>query len=126
MFSRCKGPVTGLAIDDGGQPSAPAPTVANVQASADDDAFLGDEDAPVTIIEFTDFQCPFCGRHHDQTFPQIKSQYIDTGKGKYVYRDFPLSFHPQAQSAAEAYECANEQGKSWEYHGLILNNQGRL
>ena len=81
-----------------------------VEVSIDDDAVLGDKNAPVTIIEFSDYECPFCSRFYDQTLPQIKSDYIDKGKVKLVYRDFPLSFHPNAQKAAEAAECAGEQG----------------
>jgi len=92
----------------------------------DDDPFLGDENAPVTIVSFEDYQCPFCKRAFDQTFPPLKKDYIDTGKVKYVYRDFPLSFHPQANAAAEASECANEQDKFWDYHDAIFNNQATL
>ncbi|HLD07246.1 MAG TPA: DsbA family protein [Candidatus Nanoarchaeia archaeon] len=106
---------------------APAPLpAANVNAAdfVDDDPALGKENAPVTIVEFSDFQCPFCSRFRTETFDQIKSQYIDTGKVRFVYRDFPLtSIHPQAQKAAEASECADEQGKFWEYHDQIFLNQ---
>lgn len=106
-------------------PSAAAPSAGNapsvnMQALADDDAFLGEEDAPVTIVEFSDFECPFCGRFHTSTWPELKQKYIDTGKVKFVYRDFPLSFHSQAQKAAEAAECAGEQGKYWEMHELLF------
>src|SRR3989338_7560389 len=83
-------------------------------ASADNDAVQGSASAPITIIEFSDFQCPFCGRFYDQTLSQIKKDYIDTGKVKLVFRDFPLSFHPNAQKASESAECAKEQGKYWE------------
>ncbi|MGE3279169.1 MAG: DsbA family protein [Candidatus Altimarinota bacterium] len=75
----------------------------------DDDAFIGDEDAPVAVIEFSDYQCPFCNRHFTQTFSQIKKEYVDTGKLAYVYRDFPLSFHYDALPAAVAAECVREQ-----------------
>lgn len=102
-------------------PSAPAP--AGNPPSVDNDAVLGDADAPVTIVEFTDYQCPFCGRHFTQTFGQIKTNYIDTGKVKYVIRDFPLSFHQHAQKMAEASECAHEQGKFWEWHDLVFSKQ---
>lgn len=104
---------------------APAPSPSN-PPSADDDAFLGEEDAPVTVIEFTDYQCPFCGRHFTQTFGQIKSTYIDTGKVKYVTRDYPLSFHQNAQKASEATECAEEQGSFWEMHDKLFQNQQLL
>ena len=92
----------------------------------DDDPVLGDKDAPVTIVSFEDFQCPFCGRAFKETFPLLKKDYIDAGKVKYVYRDFPLEFHPEAQPAAEAAECADEEGKFWEYHDEIYSNQNLL
>ena len=87
---------------------------------------LGDKNAPVTIVEFSDFQCPYCGRFFTQTLPSIKKDYIDTGKAKLVFRDFPLSFHPNAAPAAEAAECANEQGKYWGYHDKLFENQDSL
>jgi protein-disulfide isomerase len=103
------------------QPSAPSPTVA---VSADDDPVKGDANAPVEIIEFSDFQCPFCSRFFSDTLPQLEREYIDTGKVKFVYRDFPLdSIHPQATPAAEAANCAKEQDKFWEYHDKIFQNQ---
>ncbi|MCD4666604.1 DsbA family protein [archaeon] len=95
----------------------------------DDDAVLGDPDAPVTIIEWSDYECPFCSRFWSQTLPQIKEQYIDTGKVKLVYRDFPLSFHQNAQKAAEATECVREQGGDeafWKMHDKIFENQQSL
>ena len=107
-------------------PTPPAPAPSGNPASADDDAFLGEEDAPVTIVEFTDYQCPFCGRHFTQTFGQIKSTYIDTGKVKYVTRDYPLSFHPFAQKASEATECAEDQDAFWEMHDKLFANQTAL
>ena len=103
--------------------------VANVNAEeyVDDDPYLGNKNAPVTIVEFSDFQCPYCSRFRTQTFDQIKEQYIDTGKVRFVYRDFPLtSIHPMAQKSAEASECADEQGKFWEYHDNIFENQASL
>ncbi len=105
----------------GGQ-NAPSVPV-DVAALPDDDAVLGDPNAPVTIVEFSDFQCPFCGKFFDETFPQIKKKYIDTGKVKLVYRDFPLGIHEMAQTYAEAAECAHEQGKFWEMHDKIFGEQ---
>ena len=92
----------------------------------DDDVVQGDANAPVTIVEFSDFQCPYCGRNFEQTYPQIKKLYIDTGKVKYVMRDFPLNVHPEAQKAAEAAGCAEEQGKFWEMHDKLFSNQQDL
>jgi len=102
-----------------GQPSA-------VAASADDDPVLGLKDAPVEIIEFSDFQCPFCGKFFSETLPLLKQKYIDTGKAKIIFRDFPLGFHQFAQKAAEASECADEQGKYWAMHDKIFGNQSAL
>lgn len=86
----------------------------------DDDEVKGSADAPVTIVEFSDFECPFCTRFYTQTLPQIEEQYIKTGNVKFVYRDFPLGFHANAQKAAEAAECAAEQGKFWEMHDKLF------
>lgn len=94
--------------------------------STDDDPMEGDADAPVTIIEFSDFQCPFCGKFFKETLPQLRKDYIETGKAKLVFRDFPLDFHQFAQKAAEAAECAHEQGKFWEMHDMIFDHQDAL
>ena len=102
-------------------------TNVNAEKLVDDDPSIGNDNAPVTIVEFSDFQCPYCGRFRTQTFDQIKTQYIDTGKVRFVYRDFPLSsIHPMAQKSAEASECADEQEKFWEYHDAIFANQATL
>ena len=110
-------------------PNPVAPTdggTVSMSSILDDDPFFGSADAPVTIVEFSDYECPFCGRHATGTFPSIKTKYIDTGKVKYVVRDFPLSFHPQAQKGAEATDCANEQGKFQEMHDKIFANQASM
>ena len=84
---------------------------------------LGNKNAKVTVVEFGDFQCPFCKEFYQQTFSQIKKQYIDTGKIQYVFRNFPLTqLHVNAQIAAVAAECANVQGKFWDYHNLLYAN----
>lgn len=100
------------------------PTVVTV--SMDDDPVLGDKNAPVTIIEFSDYQCPFCKRFHDQVFPEIKKNYIDTGKVRYVFRDNPLSFHPLAKPAAIAASCGGEQGKFWEFNDFLFGGTQNL
>ncbi len=92
----------------------------NAALLMDDDAVKGDKNAPVTIIEWSDFECPFCERFYSQSFKKIDEQYIKTGKVKFVYRDYPLGFHPNAQKAAEAAECAGEQGKFYEMHDLLF------
>jgi len=97
-----------------------------VRVSLDDDPVKGDPDAPVTIIEFSDFQCPFCSRFYQQTLPLIEKNYIETGKVKLVYRDLPLaSIHPNAIPSHIAAECADEQGKFWEYHDALFENQSQ-
>lgn len=106
-------------VQGGGEAGQP------VAVSADDDAILGKKNAPVAIIEFSDFQCPFCRRFWEETLPQIKKEYIATGKAFLVYRDFPLDFHSGAEPAAEAAECAEEQGKFWEMHDKIFSAQGK-
>ncbi|PIN90132.1 hypothetical protein COU57_04520 [Candidatus Pacearchaeota archaeon CG10_big_fil_rev_8_21_14_0_10_32_14] len=102
-------PGTGNVVADT-NPTVNNPTPSAVKVSVDDDAVEGKKDAKVTIVEFSDYECPFCKRNYDQSYVQLKKEYIDTGKVKYVLRDFPLSFHPQAQKAAEAAECAGELG----------------
>jgi protein-disulfide isomerase len=74
---------------------------------------LGAADAPVILFEFADYQCPFCRRFHENSFPELKAKYIDTGKVRYVVRDMPLTFHDNAMPAAIATRCASAQGKFW-------------
>ena len=105
-------------------PSIPSARATDMKTLADDDPFLGNEDALVTIIEFSDYECPFCERFYRQTLPSIKSTYIETGKVKFVYRDFPLGFHSQAEPAAIAANCAGEQGKYFQFHDKIFDNGG--
>ena len=83
---------------------------------------LGRADAPVTLVEFTDLECPYCRAFHVGAFERLKREYIDTGKVRFVSRDFPLDFHPNARPAALAVRCAGEQGKFWEMrHAVTLN-----
>jgi len=98
-----------------------------VRTSVADAPVLGRADAPVTRVEFSDYQCPFCQRFFSTTLSAIKKQYVDTGKVRYVFRDFPLDqMHPQARKAAEAAHCAGELGKYWEMHDLLFQNQKAL
>jgi protein-disulfide isomerase len=83
----------------------------------------GPKDAPVTIVEFSDFECPYCGSAFE-TVEQVMNAYA--GKVRLVYRQFPLSFHPHAAKAAEASLCAADQGKFWEYHDVLFKNQKKL
>ncbi|HEX6209977.1 MAG TPA: DsbA family protein [Methylomirabilota bacterium] len=83
---------------------------------------LGRADAPVTLVEFTDLECPYCHAFHVGAFERLKREYIDTGKVRFISRDFPLDFHPNARPAALAVRCAGEQGKFWEMrHAVTLN-----
>jgi protein-disulfide isomerase len=106
------------------QPS-PSNRINPYQISIDDDPVKGDPNAPITIIEFSDFQCPFCSRFSSQTLPLLEENYIDTGKVKLVYKDLPLRIHPNARMAHIAAECADEQGKFWEYHDILFIQQSR-
>ena len=107
------------------QPSAPAvaPTPATI-VSGDAAFALGNPTAPVTIVEFTDYQCPYCARHFAQTLPQIISDLVETGRVYYVIKDFPLEqLHPQARAAAAAARCAGEQEAYHEMHDLLFSTQ---
>lgn len=96
-----------------------------VDISLGDAPRIGDPDAPVVIVEYTDFQCPYCSRHFQQTYPQIIENYVDTGQVLYVFKDFPLtSIHPQAVTAAEAARCARDQGAYLEMHDMLFGRQG--
>lgn len=120
------------------KPEEPEP-LQPVEVSADDDSFLGPEDAKVVVVEFSDFECPFCaaatGDHEilisrfkesdpswEPSVPYLK-ELAAQGKIKFVFRDYPLSGHTNAQKAAEATECADEQGKFWEMHDTLFENQ---
>lgn len=89
----------------------------------DSDHIKGNNRAKVTLVEYSDFECPFCGNFYS-TLKQVESEYGDDIR--IVYRHYPLSFHPQAQPAAEASECAAEQGKFWEFHDGVFENQARI
>jgi protein-disulfide isomerase len=89
--------------------------------------FKGKKDAKLTLVEFSEYQCPFCGRHVRDTYPTLDKEYVQTGKVKYVFRDLPLeSIHKNAFKAAEATHCAGEQGKFWELHDRLFENQKAL
>ncbi|MAG20149.1 hypothetical protein CL618_01820 [archaeon] len=118
------------------------PSNEKVEVSADDDPFLGPEDAEIVVIEFSDFECPYCAAAfgtHDVLVDRFKSQdptweasvpklkeLAMEGKIKFVFRDFPLTGHAKAQKASEASECADDQGKFWEYHDLLFEKQSEL
>ena len=91
------------------------------QLIKNDSPTIGFTNAQISIVEFGDYQCTFCYKFHQNTLNDIKTEYIDTGKANYVYRDFPLN-GASSILAAEATYCANEQGKYWEYHNILYNN----
>ncbi len=93
--------------------------------SADNAPYIGPADAPLTVIEFTDFQCPYCRKYYLESYNRIKENYADKQKVKYAFRNFPLEEHPQAMTAAMAAECANEQGKFWEMHDRLFTDQDK-
>lgn len=110
-----------LSVDENANGSGD--NIARAVNTLDSDPVLGPADAPVTIIAFEDFQCPFC-QSQQVALKQALSQY--DGQIRFVYRDFPIAaIHPDAQKAAEAAQCAQDQGKFWEYHDVLFTNQQR-
>jgi len=96
---------------------------ASVPAVSDDEYIRGDADAPITIIEYSDFECPFCARFHE-TMLEVMDEY--DGDVRWIYRHFPLSFHAEAGPAALAAECAGAQGSFWDYADALIENQDSL
>ncbi len=89
-------------------------------------AMEGSKNAKIVVVEFSDFQCPFCEKFYSEAYKDLKKKYIDTGKVLFVYRNLPLPFHSHSTDAALAAECAKEQGKFWEYHNKLFDNQNAL
>jgi protein-disulfide isomerase len=109
----------------GGAPAAPVDDKVSMAFPAPQHV-LGDEKAQIVVVEYSDYQCPFCQQFHNTAFPQLKANYIDTGKIKFVSRDFPLDFHENARRAATAARCAGEQGKYWELRHVMIVNADQL
>ncbi len=105
--------------------SAPAQSKAVNETLTGSGPALGSGSAPVTIVEFSDFQCGFCRRFWAETLPKLKQTYIDEGKVRFIYRHFAI-LGKHSEQAALAAECAAEQGKFWEYHDQLFKNQGGL
>ena len=103
-------------------PAAPQ----NLTVKGDAQYVLGKSDAPLTLVAFTDYQCPYCGRFENTTFLELKKNYIDTGKLRFILRDMPLEFHPFALKAAQSVHCAGDQGKFWEMSELVFKNQNKI
>lgn len=111
------------ALAGAGQPAPPL-TPENIVLGIDDDPVMGDQKARLVLVEFSDFQCPFCARFVQETLPEIENDYIKTGKLRYVFRDFPITgAHKDAFKAAMASGCALDQGKYWEMHDRLFENQ---
>jgi len=89
-------------------------------------SMMGKKDAPLTMVEYTDYQCPYCQRFHLTSFPELKKNYIDTGIVRFFSKDLPLDFHPNAMRAAEAARCAGEQNKFWELRDVMGQNADKL
>lgn len=107
-----------------GPPVIPPPK--RIAISKADIRILGNSGATVGIVEFTDYQCPFCQRFHSKTFPKLKEIYIDSGKVKFFSRDFPLGNHAEANQAAVATRCAGKQGAFWEMRDELFVYQDKL
>ncbi len=105
--------------DDSVSPTASLETAANGEVGVGNAAVLGDPNAPVTLVEFGDYQCPFCARFFSQTESLIKTEYIAAGKVRMAYRNLVI-LGPESQAAAEAAECAKDQGKFWDYHDALF------
>jgi protein-disulfide isomerase len=96
----------------------------SVSARADRGRIRGSESAPIWLVEISDFQCPYCKRWHDETFAMLDKEYVQTGKVRLAYLNFPIpSLHPNARIAAEAAMCASVQGKFWEMHDALFDTQ---
>ena len=90
------------------------------------EGFEGSAGAQLAVVEYSDFECPYCGQYARETYPRIVADYVNTGKIKYYFRDLPLPIHPNAMLAAESARCAGEQGKFWQMHDSLFANQSAL
>lgn len=112
------------AVEDSGQINKPDPRQAIMLAVIDGSRhFQGDPNAPITLVEFGDFNCGYCGRWAEDVLPRINQKYIQTGKVRMAYVHFPI-LGPDSMTAAEATECAAAQDSFWDYHNLLYANQG--
>ncbi len=118
---------TGIVTPPARESSVSQGQAPRVDVRTSDAPSLGSVEAPVVMLEFSDYQCPFCKKFYDETLPLITQNYIETGKVMLVYRDFPLAIHPEAGKAAEAARCYSEQTDDYfAYHDVLFENQARL
>lgn len=115
-----------LAVSTFGQPPQKMQLPAARMRVPPNAPILGSATAPVTMVEFTDFQCPYCRQFHAEVFPEIRKQYIDTGKVRFTQHDLPLEFHGNAVRAAEAVRCAGDQNRYWQMRDIVAANPNRL
>jgi protein-disulfide isomerase len=115
---------SGMSYRDG---SVPVIGMAYLRVSLEGEPRLGDPKAKIGIVEFSDYQCPYCSQFHNQIFPRLVKEYVDTGVVQFIFKDLPLqSIHPQAMNAALAANCAGEQNKFWPMHEALFTNHGLL
>jgi protein-disulfide isomerase len=105
-------------------PPSSAPLTAKIDVGTA--PYLGSKDAPITIVEFTDYECPYCKKFFSETFPDLRKRYIETGKARYYSMDLPLDMHKTAHIAAEAGQCAAEQGAFWSMHDRMQSAGGEF
>lgn len=108
------------------QQLAVQPSVAPIAFPDSDKMSEGKQQATIGIIEFSDYECPFCGKHYQGVLPKLREDYINKGIVKYVMKDFPLEFHTHAKQASLSGRCAAEQGKYWDMHNLIFEARGQV
>ena len=114
-------------LEKGARPAAAdAEPGSGIRMNLEGGPWLGSKDAPMTMVEFTDYQCGFCRQFHVATFPELKKRYIDTGKLRFVSRDLPLDFHSNAARAAEAARCAGDQQEFWQMRDRLITNADKL
>jgi protein-disulfide isomerase len=111
-------------LQQGARAAAGQQAFAPTDMQLGDVPYLGDKDARVTLVEFSDYQCPYCRRHATTVMPQLVESYVDSGKLKYVMREYPITkLHPRAVAASEAALCAGDQGQYWGMHDALFGDQ---
>lgn len=113
-------------IQAGQNPQPSVPNIQNIEFELGRNPVMGMNTAGLTMVEFTDYQCPYCARYAQETLSEIVNKFVDSGKIRYAIFDLPLSIHKLAFKAAEASRCARDQGKYWEMHDQMMANQSTL